>query len=142
MLTSKEIDASRTFHCLHIASLHGHAEIIELLLNQRAVDKNVRDSNGYTPLCHAAVYDQKNAVQVLLRAGADPNLIDSNNETPLHKTVRKGFLRATQLLLYHDTTDIHIKNKNGYSVLDIAVLSSETAMLEMLLNYKFTFNER
>lgn len=51
-------------YCLHIAAVYGYTEIIELLLKQHGIDKDVRDSNGCTPLWHAANNDQQNAVKV------------------------------------------------------------------------------
>lgn len=45
--------------------MYGHIEIIELLLTQYGVDKDIRDSNNCALLWHAANNDQQNAVKVI-----------------------------------------------------------------------------
>jgi ankyrin repeat protein len=47
-------------------------------------DANVRARNGKTPLGWAAQIDRPLAVELLIRAGADPNLADAQGRTALH----------------------------------------------------------
>uniref|UniRef100_A0ABD2X7H4 Uncharacterized protein n=1 Tax=Trichogramma kaykai TaxID=54128 RepID=A0ABD2X7H4_9HYME len=48
------------------------------------VQVNVQDMDGRTPLLRAAVKGIKNAVELLLRRGADPNVADARGFTPAH----------------------------------------------------------
>lgn len=50
-------------HCLHIAAMQGHTEVVETLVRHGA-KKEVTDSSGTTALFHAASHDHKDTVQV------------------------------------------------------------------------------
>lgn len=56
----------RTRHSLHIAAREGNIEIIEILLKQPCIEKNVRDASGDTALSYAAKHDQQTAVEVIV----------------------------------------------------------------------------
>lgn len=56
-------------------------------------------------------------------------------------TASRGLIHTAQLLI-RGGADIHAKSKKNFSVLDMAVLCDQTAMLKMLLNYDFSFEER
>lgn len=58
---------------LHYAATGGHIAILTLLLDNHAY-VDAASPNGSTPLMMAARYGTIDAVQVLLAAGADPNL--------------------------------------------------------------------
>ena len=107
---------------LIIATHHGHRDIIQLLVDNGA-DLNKADRGGYTPLKRAAYYGQiitakflidlgaepgltKAAnkgqyaiIQVLLQAGADPNMTDLNGECPLLVAALNGYRDIVQLLI-------------------------------------------
>lgn len=50
-------------------------------------------------------------------------------------------VRTARILLFYVATGGRIKRESRSSILEVAVLSGETAVLEMLLNYYFTFEE-
>lgn len=79
---------------------------------------------------------------MLLEAGADQNISNTEGYTPLHRAAFNGFLRTARLLLWHDATDIHAKTENGSTALELAAISEQLAMLEMLHAYDFTIDER
>lgn len=67
------------------------------------VEYDVVDSHGLTPLHYACRYGNKNAVQLLLRHGADPNIINGVNRNALMELL---------------TRDI---NKDGVEILDALI---------------------
>ncbi|CAG5123810.1 unnamed protein product, partial [Candidula unifasciata] len=71
-----------TFVCLH----HRHnAELIEMLI-QRGAAVNFKDTYGRTPLTHCLrtdIDERADSLTLLLRAGADPNVVDRDGHTSL-----------------------------------------------------------
>jgi serine/threonine-protein phosphatase 6 regulatory ankyrin repeat subunit B len=69
---------------LHMASSHGHSDVIKMLLDHHADVShfvNNKDTSGWTPL-HCASKEGKNAcVQMLLEHGADINAKDNEGRT-------------------------------------------------------------
>ena len=73
---------------LHIACLHGYADLVRLLI-EKGADANVRTMNEWvhTPLHIACRYNGVPAVRLLLEKGADPNVRDKDGRTPLDLTL-------------------------------------------------------
>ncbi|TVY21507.1 Ankyrin-1 [Lachnellula arida] len=87
------------------ASSAGHLDIV-MRLCSAGVDVNCHDTQGLTPLCHAAGLkggDQKEGgveiAEVLLASGADPNITGSDG--PLHKAATCEHINMVRLLLTH-----------------------------------------
>lgn len=60
---------------------------------------NASDQDGRTALSHAAAAGNIVAVEVLLRAGADPNKVDANGWHPLVHAAARGFSEVALALL-------------------------------------------
>src|SRR5262245_39191928 len=59
---------------LHMAAISGDAESVRLL-GERGADMNAKETErGQTPLAYAASFDRPEAIKMLLKLGADPNL--------------------------------------------------------------------
>lgn len=74
---------------LHTAAQAGQPEVLGLLIgryeSQPALVSDINSlGDGKTPLHYACQAGSHSAVSVLLRAGADPTLVDSTGYTPLH----------------------------------------------------------
>ncbi len=69
--------------------------MVKALLAARA-DVNVVDKHGYTPLLYAATIDFGDAetVELLLRAGANPNVKTKDGKTALAQARDYPYLRA------------------------------------------------
>jgi ankyrin repeat protein len=75
------------------------SEMIEYLIHF-GVDVNGRDRFQWTPLHYACRAKRRDAVRLLLKAGADPNSVDEDGITPLHRNlVEETSLEIIELLL-------------------------------------------
>jgi ankyrin repeat protein len=86
---------------MHLASLYGHQQCVELLLQEGATADPVNPDDGTTPLHDAAAGGYAGIVQLLLeKAGpGSVSLQDSDGDTPLHNAARGGHLAVVQQLL-------------------------------------------
>ncbi|MGG0287716.1 ankyrin repeat domain-containing protein [Peribacillus butanolivorans] len=86
------------------ASEHGHIDAIKELLTKTDIDVNHVNDLGWTALMEAIVLNnggerQQQAIQLLIDHGADVNIPDRNNVTPLHISREKEFKEIEQILL-------------------------------------------
>lgn len=77
---------------------------------------------------------------MLFEAGANQSIKSLDGVTPLHIAVYNNFICMAQILIHHDA-DLHAKSEWG-TILDMAALKEQTAMLEMLWNHDFNLLER
>jgi uncharacterized protein len=83
LLLQRGADVNKTgWTALHYAATGGHVQIMELLLDRHAYI-DARSPNGTTPLMMAAMYGTKEAVELLLVAGADWTLNNEQNLTAM-----------------------------------------------------------
>ncbi|MFJ7509013.1 ankyrin repeat domain-containing protein [Peribacillus simplex] len=86
------------------ASEHGYVEVIKELLTKTDIDVNHVNDLGWTALLEAIILNngdgkQQQTVQLLVDHGADVNIPDNNNVTPLQHAREKGFKEIEQILL-------------------------------------------
>ncbi|QQZ10414.1 ankyrin repeat domain-containing protein [Heyndrickxia vini] len=86
------------------AAEHGHLDVIKELLTKTDIDVNHVNSLGWTALLEAIILNnggkkQQQAVQLLIDHGADVNIPDGNNVTPLQHAREKGFKGIEEILL-------------------------------------------
>ena len=87
---------------LHWAAKNNHADMCELLIEHGAsIDAEASAAFHFgTPLHIAAGAEERvDALESLLKAGADVDLRDDEGNSPLHFAVSRGAVKATQLLL-------------------------------------------
>jgi hypothetical protein len=110
---------SRGFTALGLAARAGQVEVIEHLVRAGA-DPNLRDTNEneWTPLLNAVHKHQRNAVQALLRLGADPD--KGGGLTPLIMAAGYGDTAMVRLLL-DGGANPHVGVKPGENALGAAV---------------------
>ncbi|XP_078582021.1 uncharacterized protein LOC144865298 [Branchiostoma floridae x Branchiostoma japonicum] len=103
---------------LHLASMCGHAEIAQLLI-QHGDDVEGRDQCQKTPLHMAAIYGHEWTCEVLIRSGANIMSRDWHMSTPLHEAAERGNVGICELLI-RSGADIMALNKNGKNAVDVA----------------------
>jgi ankyrin repeat protein len=92
------------------ASLHGHTDIVDMLL-LRGINVNCsqsekvmiceRSRTNLTPLHLAAANNKSSTIELLLKCGAEVGSKDSLGWTPLHFASARGCVSAVQVLLEH-----------------------------------------
>ena len=129
-----------TLHCAMIAPVKGRPlektlEIVNLLLLEDMSLANARNCDGTTPLHIAALLysdreirnqiqqgdlkDIPRLLEVLLSAGADPNIKDKEGETALHEATL-GEDEEVALLLIQSGADVNASNNEGVTPLCFA----------------------
>jgi ankyrin repeat protein len=99
---------------------HPSAEDVVVLLLQHGAAVNTLDTDGYSPLMHAASScSDGQIVALLLRAGATVNLISNDGETALTIATDHGDQLAVQELVAAGA-DLSTKNGRGETALTIA----------------------
>ncbi|VBB28922.1 unnamed protein product [Acanthocheilonema viteae] len=123
-------DQLGTIHC---AASHGHAHIIEYLIN--TLDSSVVNSvdrNGDTALFYAVTLGHYECARLLLLNGAEVNHQDRYLRCPVHCAAAKGQLRMLKLLR-HFGGSYEIQNRRGDLPIHEAIQASAKDCVEYLL---------
>jgi len=116
---------------LHLAAALGLLEAGKILLHTQVID--AMDTDGETPLMHAAERGHEAIVKWLLNAGADVNSRSKEGWTPLLSATGKGQEGVVKLLL-NAGADVNLGNKNSSTPLLCAVTQGNEAMVRLLLD--------
>ena len=97
---------SRT--ALHCAAYGGFVECVSVLLQEGRATVNLQDHEGITALHWACSTGSLDVVQLLINAGADPNLmeVDGGRLTPLDYAIIGGHEEVAQLLIENGAMSI------------------------------------
>ncbi|XP_038124074.1 B-cell lymphoma 3 protein [Cyprinodon tularosa] len=124
---------------LHIAVVQGELPIVHkliqlLLLARTGLD--IYNNLRQTPLHLAVITKQANIVEVLLRAGADPAVLDRHGQTAHHLCCEYQQLDCLSVLLSLSSSSpcLEIRNFEGLSPLHLAVLQGHHDLTKMLLD--------
>lgn len=104
---------------IHDAARQSTRATVEALLKADASQRDVRTTQGATPLHYAAMNLDPGPTQALLAAGANPNARDAEGRTPLHMAAFATRTANTKLLL-RAGADPHAKTEAGRDVLSMA----------------------
>lgn len=120
---------------LHIAVLHNHTPLLQLLLDKYHADPNAHGQGNAPPLHYAIALKYLNTVQYLLNQGADPNKCCPNNylaSTPLFCATDAHSIASIHLLVVAGA-DIYLEY-NGFCALQYARMQHSPSMLEAMLD--------
>ena len=107
------------------------------LSNGTSVDA-VDPALGGTPLMWAAVKGQTEAIELLIRRGADVNALTQDSGTALHAAAFLGHENAVDVLVQNGAK-VNARNNRGNTPLDVAILDEGTtryfaSLLQLELN--------
>ncbi|PLN84342.1 ankyrin repeat-containing domain protein [Aspergillus taichungensis] len=122
---------------LACAAAAGDVGILKLLLRHARFKTSLesQDQHGCTPLARAVAKGHKEAVQVLLNAGADPNTMDRNKHTPLLWAAKEGHVGMMKLLGANGAS-LHIPDDQQRSPLAWAAGRGHKKAVKYLLKHQ------
>jgi ankyrin repeat protein len=132
---------------LHTAAIHGHADVVKLLIDARdhGAHINARARYGHTPLQYATFQGHTDVVELLLARGADIETGDDWNCTPLHAAVRGNHPEIVKLLLDRGANvEARLKGqrRGGERPLHRAVRDNRIEVVKLLLKAGADVNSR
>uniref|UniRef100_UPI00398EA006 ankyrin repeat domain-containing protein 27 isoform X1 n=1 Tax=Pristiophorus japonicus TaxID=55135 RepID=UPI00398EA006 len=119
------------FTPLHVAALHGHFDLVSLLLRHGA-NVDMKNSHNSTPLHLACQHNDLQVVKYLLNYNAKLNKKDVYGNTPLLHACLCGHLEIAELLLEHSAS-INVANNQGNTALHEAVKGKRATLVNLLL---------
>ena len=111
-------------------------------LVQRKVDVNAAQPDGTTALHWAVVWNNEDAVNLLLRAGADAKARNRYGATPLSEAVTAGSAAMVEALLKAGADPKTLTTEEGETVLMTAARAGNADVVRMLLDRGADVNAR
>lgn len=120
---------------LYWAADKNHPEIVARLLKEETVlaDVDKAVENGVTPLMASCATGSAYTVDMLLAAGANPNMSDLLGNTPLCWAIEKNHPAVVERLLKEENIEIDKANGNGFTPLMLAAEVGTPEAFSMLL---------
>nr|CCA18281.1 conserved hypothetical protein [Albugo laibachii Nc14]CCA18445.1 conserved hypothetical protein [Albugo laibachii Nc14] len=119
---------------LHDAVREGNMEELMRILIEKEGNLDERDKYGLTALHWACDYGNLEAVQFLIRLGANTNAVENRlfKRTPLHFACLRGAKEIVRVLLEHNA-DPEARDYKGWSALHCGAYNGSNAVVSVLL---------
>lgn len=126
---------------LGFASSRGHEPVVRLLIGS-GTDVQATDSSGWAALHHACSKGHEGVARLLLGSGAEVGRTTNRfKSSALHFAARNGNKNVVQLLI-DSGADIEAKDYQGSTPLWEATISSQEAVIALLLEKGANVNQR
>lgn len=136
-LLKQKIDVNSTqgdgSTALHWAAYRDDLEMVKLLLASGANVKAATSEGAITPLFMACQNGDAPMIDLMLKAGADPNSVKANGTTPLMMAAASGSADAAKLLLDHGAEVNAKESAHGQTALMFAAAMNRTAVVRLLM---------
>ncbi|XP_054856723.1 ankyrin repeat domain-containing protein 27 [Eublepharis macularius] len=119
---------------LHVAALHGRADLVSLLLKHGA-DIGAKNTNRAAPLHLACQNGHFQVVKCLMEFKAKQNKKDVHGNTPLIYACLNGDQEIADFLLQHGAS-VNLSNNQGNTALHKAVMGNHEALVQLLMQYR------
>jgi ankyrin repeat protein len=118
---------------LHVASMCGHNDLVEWLL-EKGADHTIYNNSNNTPLHLAATNDHTTILQRLIAAGADLEARPEDGFNPLMLACRNGNDSTVRALL-EAGADLYAVDENATASIHLCATHGHRSTLEILLDY-------
>lgn len=121
---------------IHSIVFSGLKERLREVLDLSSFDEkliNSRTKDGYTPLMLSVLLEKCDIFDYLLEIGADANIADMENNTPLHPACSLGYMNMVKKLVERGA-DLHIKTQKGNYPLALAVNGDHDEIVRYLFD--------
>ncbi|XP_062614952.1 uncharacterized protein LOC134276703 [Saccostrea cucullata] len=116
---------------LVVASLYGHTDIVQYLL-QHGASVNYQDQDGITALHEACQEGNEEVIRTLLSFGADVNLKDNDGETPISLACINDFTAIVDQLL-RNGADINVSDTHGLTLIHKTISAGHIQTAQFLI---------
>jgi len=131
---------SREFTPLTVAAFKARNDVIKFLVEKWKCDIN--SPSGVHPLFMAVQHDAIPTVELLIKLGADVNIIQTDRKcSPLHLAASNNFLDVVKLLV-GNKADVNIQDARGYTPLIMASSEGYTECVRRLADAGADINHR
>lgn len=121
---------------VHFSAISAQPACLYFFITRAKEIIDIRNSNGETALHWACSSGYLENVKILLGSGADPNAKDHYGNTILHFAVQAGKYEIVDYLLQNKLGDVHIKNYDNETALDVALEEQDKKIFKLLKKYK------
>ena len=118
------------------AAYKAHLEVVKLLLTARKTNINVRQHDGATALFIAAQKNFPGIVELLVRSGANVNVVLDDGTSPLCAAVFKGSTEVVKRLFQAQDIQVDHTTCKQVTALAYATQQGHKDIIEFLLNKK------
>jgi hypothetical protein len=136
LLMGTELLGNGQWNRIHWAIYRNDMNALDAALNARTENLEALDEFGRTPLNLAVELQNRDAIQRLLRAGADlggPELLHGGRWNQMHWAVYHDDMGAINRILANGTRDLEGMDENGRTPLRLAVDLQRIAVIQRLL---------
>lgn len=110
---------------IHLAALHGRLNCLAFLIETIRIDMNAASATGWRPI-HLCISKETGSrsfqcLQYLVEHGAQINIKNDDQLTPLHQASSEGHVQCLEFLLSHDA-DVYAEDSRKQLPIDLAKL--------------------